>query len=66
MWGWELKADSAASKRALTWSGSEMSALTVTARGFPAVEEEEEDPVVVVLMLLIREATRLASDELEE
>jgi len=65
MWGWELKADSAASKRALTWSGSETSALTVTARGFPAVEEEE-DPVVVVLKLLIREATRLASDELEE
>lgn len=39
MWSDELKADSAASNRRLTWVGSEMSAWTVMARGDSAADE---------------------------
>lgn len=42
MWIGELKHDSAVSKRWMTWSGSEMSAWTATARG----DEEEVDELI--------------------
>lgn len=56
MWGWALKNCSAKSKRDLTWSGSETSARTATARAAVEVEPDEA---------LISATTESASVELE-